>query len=195
VVVIDNASDPAVSAYINEIYDCTVDVIRDEQHPPNLYRLWNIGFNHIDAIAKKRALTEWNIGVFNDDALPSPGWLTRVRQYLRGETPAVIATTPAHTTVVQPTLKTQRENNLGSRMCPWAFVVKGEVGLRADEDFGWWYGDTDLECRARLNGGVLLVPEAIPHNTCANSTTVGALAEQAGRDGETFARKWGGRPW
>jgi hypothetical protein len=80
-------------------------------------------------------------------------------------------------------------------MCPWAFILRGEVGLRADEKFGWWWGDTDLDWQACAAGGVLLLPGPVPANTLANSTTVGALAEQAGRDGQYFTAKWGRRPW
>jgi hypothetical protein len=80
-------------------------------------------------------------------------------------------------------------------MCPWAFVVRGELGLRADEKMRWWWGDTDFEWQAIQAGGVLMLPGYTALNTLANSTTHGVLAEQAGRDGETFALKWGGRPW
>jgi hypothetical protein len=75
-------------------------------------------------------------------------------------------------------------------MTPHAFVIRGEVGLRADESMRWWYFDTDLDQQARLAGGVLSVPGPRVANSLANSTTVGPLAEQAQKDQHTFMAKW-----
>jgi len=113
------------------------------------------------------------------------------------QSPAVAASTYPfpHASAPLPLLKTRHDGNIASRMCPWAFILRGEAGLRADDNFGWWWGDTDLDWQACNKGGVLLLPGEVPANTLANSTTVGALAEQAGRDGQYFADKWGHRPW
>jgi GT2 family glycosyltransferase len=37
-------------------------------------------------------------------------------------------------------------------MSGWAFMLRGESGLRFDEQFEWWYGDSDLERQVRLAG-------------------------------------------
>lgn len=189
ITIVDNASDPPVSP---TRYDLYTNVIRDDEQPPNLYRLWNLGLEVVREHAE--ALGEWDVAIFNDDVTLDGNWFTNVATALRSG-PYAVASTSAHGTISQPRVMTQPGGGIWERMCPWAFVTRGELGLRADEDYRWWFGDTHFEWVARQSGGVIIVPGPIPGNTCANSTTVGALAEQAGRDGETFARKWGSRPW
>lgn len=197
VVAVDNNSEPPVTcdwlwgAGIGG-FDTYVESYPDD--PPNLYRMWNLGFTAALAYAREHEADEWDVGVFNDDATLPPGWFDTVVHALRS-TGAVAASSDPYGTRTSVELSTSPGGGVVQRMCPWAFVVRGEANIRADEDFGWWWGDTDLEWRCRQSGGVVIVPGLVCGNTLANSTTVGVLAEQAGRDGETFARKWGYRPW
>lgn len=188
IVVIDNASDPAVSLSDRHIW-----VIRDEEQPPNLYRLWNVG---LDAVADHASsnYAEWDVALFNDDAVIPPGWYEVMSEMIR-TTDCAAASGDTYGYIRRPTLKTQPDRDLMGRMCPWAFVHRGELGLRADEDYGWWWGDSHFDWQLRALGGVMVLPGWIAHNTLANSTTVGALAEQAGRDRVTFEKKWGFVPW
>lgn len=164
--------------------------------PPNLYRMWNLGLDTVAEVARRGTWSEWDVALFNDDADVPAGWYDRVAAGLRGEYgPIAACSTDAYGHLTYPILKTAPDHDIRTRMCPWAFVMPGEQDTRADEDYGWWFGDTALDWYCRLHGGVLILPGMVVPNTCANSTTVGELAEQAGRDGETFARKWGSRPW
>lgn len=189
--IVDNGYEPA--------YDSDngmISVLRDPQQPPNLSQLWNIGF---DWIASRESMLgdgdgTWNIAVLNDDVVLPDGWYDYVAHELRASD-AVIACTDAYASLTAPVLKTTPDGNITTRMCPWAFIIRGESMLRADETFRWWWGDTDLDWTAREHGGVLLLPGYTTQNTGANSTTHGELAEQAGRDGVAFAAKWGWRPW
>lgn len=156
--------------------------------------MWNRGFELIETTAQVFRSEKWDVAVFNDDTVIPDGWFDYVAHALRG-TDAAIACTDPYGALQSPLLKTQPDGNIQTRMCPWAFIVRGELGLHADETMRWWWGDTDFDWQACRAGGVLLLPGYTTQNTCANSTTFGALAEQAGRDGETFARKWGWRPW
>lgn len=188
VFVIDNASTPPVVSY-----DENVRIIRDEEQPPNLSRLWNVGL--------ERAANMWldvsmyDVGVFNDDANVPAGWWDTVSDALRAHPTAAVACTPAYAPIHEPILKTRPDGDLYARMTPWAFVTRGELGMRSDERMRWWWFDTDWDFRARQSGGVLTVPGPIVTNTGANSSTVGPLAEQAGRDRRTFAEIWGSNPW
>lgn len=203
IVVIDNASDPPMTQTdLWELVDETtrrthaLHVIRDEEQPPNLYRLWNVALDACDEHARATEHGEWDIGVLNDDAAVPEGWFDVVASGLRGHPTAVVASTGAHGRIqAQTLLSSGRDGSVFQRMCPHAFVVRGEVGLRADESFRWWWGDTDWDWQARLAGGVLLLPGPLVKNTHANSQTHGELARQAGVDRETFARKWGTTPW
>lgn len=197
IVIIDNASTPPVSEveYRALFPNTMVIVVEVGDQPPNLYRLWNVGFEAIHTMEQAIGRNhQWDIAVLNDDTLLPVGWAHYVSTNLRNHGAAAASTFPfPHPG--EAMLKTRHDGNIGSRMCPWAFIIRGELGLRADENFGWWWGDTDLDWQACGKGGVLLLPGEIPANTLANSTTVGALAEQAGRDGEYFVAKWGFRPW
>jgi len=204
VYVIDNASDePLSSLWLRTQANVRTIVRRDDEQPPHLYKMWNSAFNVIAATTKIMGEKLWDVAVLNDDTLLPPNWfdnvaacLFRTPEALKHLNVPAIACTHAQTTAhAMPYLKTQIDGNITTRMCPWAFVVRGELGLRADESMRWWWGDTDFEWQAIRAGGVLMLPGDAPLNTLANSTTHGALAEQAGRDGETFALKWGRRPW
>lgn len=196
VVIIDNASDPAVSEVeLRAAFPgTTAMVVSWPDQPPNLYHLWNIGFEAIAMAQMHFGKGVWDVAVLNDDTDLPPGWTHYVSANLRHYGAAAASTYPFPTSH-GAWHKTSADGSIATRMCPWAFILRGEVGLRADENFGWWWGDTDLDWQACTKGGVLLLPGPVPANTLANSTTVGALAEQAGRDGAYFASKWGRRPW
>lgn len=196
IIIIDNASDPPVSKlWLPVEIGRKTQVVRDAEQPPNLYRMWNRGFALIAMTAQIMGEKEWDVVVLNDDTELPDGWLDYVTTELRRHDPTAVACTDPYGILTARLLKTQPDGNIQTRMCPWAFVVRGELGLRADETLRWWWGDTDFDWQACNAGGVLLLPGHTTKNTCANSTTHGELAEQAGRDGQTFAAKWGWRPW
>lgn len=196
IVIVDNASTPPVSELdLRGAWGhTTLGIIECLEQPPSLYRMWNLGFDGARAAETFGGNGRWDVAVFNDDTVLPDGWCEYVGAHLRNSA-AVAASTYPFPTSSAAALKTRHDGNIMTRMCPWAFMIRGELGLRADETFRWWWGDTDLDWQACNAGGVLLLPGPVPANTLANSTTVGVLAEQAGRDGETFARKWGQRPW
>lgn len=172
-----------------------VHVIRDEEQPPNLYRLWNVGLEAAADYVRGGDVTGYDVAILNDDADVPPGWWNAVSGPLRAHSTAVVGCTGAYEPVSGPQLRTAPDNDLYGRMTPWAWVAKGEAGQRADERFRWWWGDTDWDWRARALGGVLTVPGPVVRNTGANTSTVGALAEQAGRDRATFIELHGRAPW
>lgn len=188
IVVVDNASTPPlVQAQLRD-GDASVHVIRDEEQPPHLSRLWNVALDYCEKLADAPV---WDVAVLNDDVLCPFGWLEIVAEALREHPSAVIAHTGTGRRVQAPQLRTVLDNELETRMCPHAFVLRGESGLRADESMRWWYFDTDLDWRARQSGGVLTVPGPLVSNAFSNASTVGVLREQADRDRVTFEKKWG----
>jgi hypothetical protein len=195
-VVVDNASDPPVADHRPVLADpdARLVILRDEEQPPNLARLWNLGLDHIEKMATDAGHDAWDVAVLNDDAAVPPAWYDACAAALRAG-PAVVASSGPHSPLTSPMLKTAPDRDLMTRMCPHAFVTRGEAGLRADESMRWWWFDSDWDFRARAAGGVALIAGYQVANTCANASTVGALAEQAGRDHETFAAKWGYAPW
>lgn len=194
VYVIDNASDePLSSLWLRVQVPGVRTIVRhDDTQPPHLYKMWNDALKTIYATAKIMKEALFDVAIFNDDTELPDGWYDYVSQGLR-QTGAAIACSSGASGI--PYVKTHRDGNILTRMTPWAFVMRGELEMLADETMHWWWGDTDLDWQACERGGVLHLPGYLTRNVLANSTTHGALAEQAGRDGETFALKWGGRPW
>lgn len=190
-IIVDNASDPPIRAdEMKSASGIETFVLHTPIQPPRLYLFWNMAFTTAQRVAEDQGQAEWNVAVLNDDTALPPSWATVIGTELR-RSPAAIACGSEDRSRKTSTLKTQPARF--PRMTPHAFIMKGEIGLRADERFSWWWGDTDLDAQAAMSGGVLIVPGNVATNRCANSTTVGKLAEQAGRDGREFAAKWGGR--
>ena len=189
VVVMDNASDPPVNA---QGVKGTVMYVPDQ--PPNLASLWNRGLNWIERDIDRA--NKFDIAMLCDDVMVPEGWFQAVSSCMRAHG-AAAGSTHSWNPVSTPILKTQPDRDIYNRMQGSAFVLAGEKGLRADESMHWWWQDTDLDWQARLAGGMVIAPGLVAHNIHPNDFTnsVPGLAEQAGRDGQTFAMKWGGRPW
>lgn len=192
--VLDNASNPPVDqAGLQKVAGkAHVGVMADPEQPPNLARFWNDLFDRCANMAATSGHDRWDVAVFNDDAIVPAGWYDAASTALRGHDTAAVAhtgTSPVHS----PDLVTEFPYTRQRRMCPWAFVAKGELGLRADESMRWWFFDDDFNRQAIQAGGVLAVPGPLVINANAVESTVGELAEQAKRDQETFAAKWGDR--
>ena len=189
VLVIDNASSPRADA---KGVKGAVMYVPDQ--PPNLSDLWNRGFRWIEWSPGRAE--QWDVAMLCDDVIVPEGWFHAVSSCMR-ELGATAGCTHSWHPVTTPILKKEPDGDIYNRMQGSAFVLAGEVGLRADESMHWWWCDTDLDFMARLKGGMVIAPGLTAHNIHPNDFTnnVPGLAEQAGRDGQTFAAKWGGRPW
>jgi hypothetical protein len=190
VLVIDNASEPPIGDMTS--YD-NVMIMKDPTQPANLSRLWNKGFEwiRIDAL---RFSMEWDIAVLTDDVRIPPGWFDTVSSAM-DRYQCVAGCSSPWPQRTEDIIKREPDRDIMNRMFGPAFIIRGEVGLKADESLHWWWGDTDLDCQARLHGGMVVVPTHPVINRYANASTTGALAERAGVDRENFSSKWGGCPW
>jgi len=193
VIVIDNLSSPPIDP---EPWHGKVGVVTVPIDPPNISTLWNVGLALADASAHAVHADEWDIAVLNSDVTVPAGWIDRLSAAMRSTT-AVLAYPDQHGGR-QQILHTKAEPiDLRQRITGYAYMLRGETGLRLDEDLAWWYGDDDLDWRAREQGGALLVPGLAVEHRCPNVSTQERpeLGEQAGRDRATFEAKWGRTPW
>lgn len=192
-IVIDNASDPPVTREDFSFEGNAVAVVQDPEQPPNLSALWNKGFALVDRLNHS---PRWDIAVLCDDVTVPDGWFDAVSGCMRDHG-AAAGSTHQWREVAQPILKRSPDRDLQNRMCGWAFILAGEKGIRADEDLSWWWGDTAVDWMARANGGMVICPGPVAHNIHPNDWTskIPELNNQSGADGETFTRKYGGRPW
>lgn len=167
-------------------------LIEDFREPKNISRWWNLGLEMAENW--NRGLSdpseEFVVAILNDDVIVRPGFVQQLgRAIIRHDVVAASAN------VWGFGLDRVFCGESPRVMAGFAFALRGKTGLRADEDFVWWGGDTDLDVRAQRNGGLVVVAEATVQHLYPNSTTVGELAEQAGRDRETFKRKHGFYAW
>jgi molybdopterin-guanine dinucleotide biosynthesis protein A len=170
-------------------------VVAEGGEDRNISRWWNIGVDLAAQHAGWLGDTEWNTVVVNDDVIVPEGWVESMSTAMRS-TPAVLAY-PDQCGGQQQILHTKAEPiDLRQRITGYAFMLRGETGLRADESLVWWFGDDDVDWTARERGGALLVP-GVPVRHRAPDVQTNAspeLTAQAGRDRQTFITKWGKAP-
>jgi hypothetical protein len=162
---------------------------------PNISRWWNTGLDLAAQHAAWLGDAQWNVLVVNDDVI-CPATLVETLAAAMRSTTAVLAY-PDQCGGREQILHTVAEPvPLSQRITGYAFMLRGEAGLRADESMAWWFGDDSLDWEAREKGGALLVP-GIPVQHLAPNELTNARPEllaQAGRDRETFIAKWGRAP-
>lgn len=159
--------------------------------PVNLSWLWNQGLEWAEELAGEE---EFVVAVLNDDLTIPPGFVNALADKLQQDGSSIVY---AHPYADLSTMTNHDPWHLGNRMVGYAFALRGWDGLRADEDFLWWWGDSDLDWRARQRRGVsaLGVPTLAHHDPNGYTNRRPELAEQAGRDRQTFHRKHGFLPW
>jgi hypothetical protein len=192
VIVVDNGSEPPIDTIL---WPGKAAVQLVPMDPPNISKLWNIGIREAERAARSRGAIWWDIAVLNSDVVLPPGWVDGLSSAMRSTT-AVLAYPDQFDGGVQ-VLHTRAEPvDLRQRITGYAFMLRGETGLRLDESMAWWFGDDDIDWRAREQGGALLVPGLAVEHRCPNGSMQERpeLAEQAARDRETFIAKWGRAP-
>jgi hypothetical protein len=193
VIVIDNLSDPPIDP---DAWHGKVAVVSIPIDPPNISILWNVGIALADAAAHRADAGRWDIAVLNSDVVVPSGWVETLSTAMRSTT-AVLAYPDQHGGTRQILHTKAAPVDLRTRITGYAYMLRGEAGLRLDESMAWWASDDDIDWVARESGGALLVPGIPVEHRAPNISTNERpeLAAQAGRDMETFQKKWGKRPW
>ena len=167
----------------------SVSVIDYLSKVPNISLMWNLGLIE----AERRTKGSFDVAVLNDDAIVPSSWFYEVTAAMHEV--GAVAGSRDQSGVLRgtQTYLTAGPIGLENRLTGYAFILDGDARLRLDEQFQWWYGDDDLDWRAREAGGVVKVPgEPVVHRY-PNGTTHGELEKIAGEDRERFKKKWGGK--
>ncbi len=158
-------------------------VVIEDLESPNIQRWWNRG------ISEAHARGASSVAVVNDDIRLGPAALTRLHARLI-ETGASIASPSRPPT--RDRLYTRPLIPYEPRIwgCLWVLDLTSE--LRPDERYVWWYGDSDLDIRARRDySGVVNVEVDYEHMYPGQGTAKSPeLQAQADRDAETFQRDY-----
>lgn len=198
IIVIDNASTPPANPLVP---GSILHFVRDPEQPPNLSRLWNVGLDEAARLAVAWDLLDgsgtYDVAIVNDDAIPPPGWFDAVSTAMRERGAAAGSSAPFDDGTRRDAVLHVDDQPPGvhNRLTGWAFVLRGEHGARFDERLRWWAQDDLMSLHARQSGGLVHVCGVPVVNTKANTSTVGALAEQAAKDMQTFVDITGVRPW
>lgn len=172
--------------------DVEIEILERPGQPPNLSYLWNEGICEARALAGKESA--W-VAVLNDDATVPAMWMDMLIAAMQA-TGAAAGSSMPHGKVFGELYRnyTTPISSVWERMCGWAFLLAPHSNI-ADEDLQWWFGDTALDEMARRNGGTVLMNIDGVTNAYAGQSTTGVLAEQAGRDRETFENSYGPLTW
>lgn len=212
VIIIDNASEPAICA--DDFASATTGgtwltaVATETTQPPNLSQMW------LDGIEMAKRMWELNqlddddstaprpyVAVLCDDAPPPGGWFEAVTAAMaarraEGSDCVIGCSAPqGYEFAGPPRVKTARDSDLGGRMPGWAWIVDPTYPVRPDPRFAYWWGDTDVDIAARDAGGMLTIGSHAVPNLVPNGWT-GRMVEQIAVDSQRFVDKYGGwRPW
>jgi hypothetical protein len=92
----------------------------------NISAMWNLGLDEADAMTTG----PYDIAVLNDDAIPASDWFEVLTYWMHFEGADGVS---------------ERRGPGRDFIAGWAFILNGEAGIRADEQFVHWYGDDDLQ--------------------------------------------------
>jgi len=196
VIVVANQWQRDGSPAVLETLGYPVCVVEDGSEDRNISRWWNLGLDLVARHAGWLGESEWDVLVVNDDVVCPSGFMETLSSRMRA-TSAVCAYPDQAGGQAEILHTAPAPVPLSQRIAGYAFMLRGESGLRADESLVWWFGDDDIDWRARQQGGALLVP-GIPVEHRAPDVQTNAspeLTAQAARDRQTFEAKWGKVPW
>lgn len=167
--------------------------IRDDEQPKNISRWWNHGLRWAkewNAVLTQQSGTEYVVAVLNDDIVIKNGFVHELANGIFRHD--VVLSYP-------DVFGLQFDHDFHQphvwRMSGYAFALRGTAEIYADESLVWWGGDNDIEWQAFQKGGTAVIASATCGHLYPSQSTVGPLAEQAGRDRETFRAKWGVYAW
>jgi len=170
VVIVKTAPDIATPAHTLSIEDLG---------PRNIHRWWNQGIE----LACKSGAT--SVAVLNDDVKISRTALQEMSRLLH-DTGATLATPGSEFALFQ------RQRPQMRRLYGFAWMLNPKHELRPDENFHWYFGDDDLEIRARRRfNGLVTVPVEFEHLYPGYSTVSSReVTQEVKRDEALFRQKY-----
>jgi len=161
-------------------------------HGWSLHRMWNAGLE----MAEKAAGGPHNVLIVNDDVEVPNEFCAHLEGGLRAHDDHWVSYPNWRELDLEPgqVVRTSSDGLAGQTMSGWAFMVRGEAGLRFDERFSWWYGDSDLERQVKEAGKFTVCVggcEARHLDPLRSTLEDPERLAQAEADEALFAEKWG----
>lgn len=154
-------------------------IVIDDFEVPNIQRWWKRG---IDESVARGATA---VAVLNDDLDIGPHTLSDLHR-------ALVTT---GSTIATPSRQGLKLGVHRRRLIPYDPVIWGclwmldaRTDLRPDPRYVWWYGDNDIDIRARrdYNGIVSCDVQFVHHHPGEGTSQSQALTQQSQRDAQTF---------
>lgn len=162
-------------------------------HGEPLHSMWNRG---LEMAEKAAGGQPFNVLVINDDCAVPLEACAQLESGLRVSDDHWIAY-PNFRNMDIPAgevARTVSDSMAGQTISGHAFMLKGEAGLRFDERYQWWYGDTAMERTVRAAGKYVVAVGGcfVEHMEPLKSTMEDPVRlAQAEADEALFAKEWG----
>lgn len=187
--IINNNDDPiAWTWFLKHSYH----VLTNSLQPPNLSVLWNFGLKFV---TRMTGATQYDVAVLNDDAIVPPGWFDAVSGAMRAfdasagcSDPDGTLRAPVHHRKIGPV-------GLDRRLVGYAFILRGEHNIRANEDIHWYFSDDHIDYSARELGGTVMIPGFPVEHLHPNGQMTPELNARVAIDAQNFKDRWGVMPW
>jgi hypothetical protein len=162
----------------------------------NISAWWNRGLDHARILAGRLSdymPPRWDVAILNDDAIVPEGWFTAVAGKMRDMKAAAACSGgngPMSVFHTHP-----GPVGLDTRLQGFAFVVAGELGLRANESLKWYFTDDWMDWESRKLGGMVMIPGFHVEHLHPNGQLTPEIHAQIAQDAQTFVDIYGMRPW
>lgn len=165
-----------------------VTLIDAAPYTKNISWWWNLGIDAAAQAAADGGHKRWDMLVVNDDVIVPPDLVAKLSEGVRSSWDA------------SPALAYPDQGGWGwhlatdqadpSRVAGYCFLLRGELGITADERLKWWFGDNALDLDARARGGSVRVPGCAVQHLHPSGTTVASaeLSAQTHLDAVEFRR-------
>lgn len=156
----------------------------------NISKWWSAGLDFIAAHAE----TRYNVLLVESDVRIGPDAVQALATALRSTQVGMVGADWQHS-LAPGDLHIHHDRvtiNQAHRLPGVALMVRGELGIRHDPQFRWWFADDDFEWQHRFYGTALVGGTTLSH--AGTTPLVGELAQWAAEDGERFRVKWGAMP-
>ncbi len=163
-----------------------------------VFEMWNRGLDMAEDRARANKHLQWNVLVANSDLAIAPNTLHTLARGLRSRPGVAIAYPNIYGVPYKEIAEIDNPNYAQQTMAGYCWMLAGETGLRIDEQFIYWYGDSDIERQARKAGyNVICVGacrEPAHLDPGGHVTREAHRLAQAHEDEARYAAKWGHDP-
>lgn len=163
-------------------------IVAFESEEINISKWWNTGLDYI----KEHAQHRHEVLVLSSDIVGCSYSVAMLGAFLRRDNLAMVG--PNLWGNIEQKFGKDSARGTHTRVAGCCWMVKGELGLRCDESFRWWYSDDDIEMQARQLGGTGILPYTLMVGG-PDSYMSEEKAKWAVEDRQRFITKWGIAPW